>query len=127
MDWNKTRRGGRPAEELARLRCGLVAWEGLRVIYNLVMVIAGGIAALPLIFSFAADKNGPGWALLVSIGVFGLGANLCFCLGPLAETYSRLFLVPLGVARYALFGIGLLFSLGIVALFGFLFYFAATF
>jgi hypothetical protein len=69
-----------PAAELALLR----RWERLRVLYNLIL-----IAEVLLLSAFApghALGDRAFWRLLV----FGaLVANLCYCVGPIANAYAH--------------------------------------
>jgi len=96
------------------------AWERLRLIYNGVMV-GPGILFATLFYHdnvwWGGGYASAATALLIQIGVgivlFALGANICFCLGPYAESV----IVALGYPvtgrklRPFLFGMGLLGSL----------------
>jgi len=81
-----------------------LAWEKLRIYYNLILLaVALGIASLsPDIFAEL-----PFW--VVSI-VGALGANVCFCAGPVAENYLALVGANRGIVRAVLFGLGCLFA-----------------
>lgn len=95
----------------------VVGWERLRVIYNVVMFLVGGSLLWIVLQSDAATEATAGLAppivvYLTAALLFGIGANVCYCVGP----YLELMLVALGYpesgkrVRYFLFGIGLLFS-----------------
>ena len=94
-----------------------MAWEKLRIVYNLVLLMVG----LPCLWllMLLADFVGQGdyYAFgFFSNGtiLFGVTANAFYCLGPLAEVcvYSVLGL-RMGRARYGPFAAGLLLSMGL--------------
>lgn len=94
------------------VRAVIVAWERLRIIYNVVLLVAG-VGAISL-WEFLGMVP----VLLGVVGV-GIGANACFFAGPLAELYS------MGIrrsgpwkssGRWLVFGGGLGFSLCLFAL-----------
>jgi hypothetical protein len=80
------------------------AWEKLRLAYNALLAVTGiGMMILkaefsPLIVVFAAGPI--------------LLANLCFCVGPVAEGYLCWFGLPRRPVRWIIFGLGLLIALG---------------
>lgn len=89
------------------------AWEKLRGLYNLIMLVAGiGVLALWLTLT---DIPLPA---AIFFGVFvGLGANAAFFLGPLAELYIRVFFLggaPIGKGRQHIFNAGLAVSAGVI-------------
>ena len=89
-------------------------WELGRIIYNMVLLAIG----LILSYSLIAE-----WGIVIYVFqacVFALFANLFYCLGPLSEIYLLTFGVKLGEWRYALFALGLTFSISVTCLCGFL-------
>jgi len=80
-------------EELGRL---FVCWEKLRIYYNL-------IGALPALLIVAVRRDAEA-AVTVILG--GLGANLCFCLGPLVNGYLLWIGVRDRAVTYILFAAG---------------------
>lgn len=105
-------------DKVASAREIVVAWEKLRLIYNVVMLLIGGVLlgiALEYAESLqvAAPKVPPALVYITIALLFGTVANVCYCLGP----YAELMLVALGYpesgqrVRYFLFGVGLLFSI----------------
>jgi hypothetical protein len=90
------------------VRVVVVAWERLRIVYNLVLLVAGlGVGSIWGIVVGSTE-------FLLGAAVVGIGANGCFFAGPLVELYlmairrSGPWKRP---ARWALFGSGLGFSL----------------
>jgi len=81
------------------------SWEKLRLLYNGVLLL-------------------PGIALL-----FGVRANVCFCLGPYSEFIVTALGFPLTARkiRVLLFSLGLIMSLGIIILVWFLVEFSLSF
>lgn len=73
-------------------------WEGLRIVYNVILLIEGLLLPSPCIG-------------FLGIFIFGLFANICYCLGPFTEFYLLAFGFQFGNLRYALFTVGLLFSM----------------
>ncbi len=95
------------------------AWEKLRLLYNAILILPG-IGVL-LLWITRQDMPVP---LAVICGILvGIGANIAFMLGPLAELYLRgLFRngAPLGKGRLLVFGAGLVVSAGVMLVFGIL-------
>tara|TARA_B100000900_G_scaffold125236_1_gene105704 strand:- start:215 stop:619 length:405 start_codon:yes stop_codon:yes gene_type:complete len=108
------------------------SWEKLRLLYNGVLLFPG-IAMLWRILHLQADRmaqNPPGMGfpimdpvdLFIRALLFGICANVCFCLGP----YSEFIVTALGFSltarkiRVLLFSLGLMMSLGIIMLVWFL-------
>jgi hypothetical protein len=81
----------------------IFAWERWRVIYNVVLAVAGFLAIAtasgPLPEHFEVD---------VVAGV--VGANLCYCIGPVLEAYLVWFGLPQKYVRGGLLILGMLFS-----------------
>ena len=92
-------------------------WEKLRLIYNGIMILPGtGV----LVLWVTRQKLPVPAAIVVGI-LFGIGANVAFMLGPLAELYLRgLFKngASLGRGRLLVFGAGLVISAGVLLIFG---------
>ena len=94
------------------LKKAVYSWEMLRLAYNAVLLTQG------LCFTWGGVRGffSTTLAYVLAIVVFGLSANAFYCLGPLVETYAfAIYGKRLGNYRYALFGLGLLFSMGVIA------------
>ena len=89
------------------LRQIILRWERLRIVYNLVLLGPGIIAAVAAHHVRNLATPDVVWACLL----FGAAANLCFILGPYTEVCSSTLSLRLGRWRYALFAIGLAGSL----------------
>ena len=93
-------------------------WERRRVIYNVVVGLAGSVSLVTVSLIGALPPGGHGmefsWIPVVGVGVL---ANLCYLLGPLVETgiekLSRGQVLPTGPVLYRM---GLTFSVGLVLL-----------
>jgi hypothetical protein len=94
-----------PADESAR--AVFLGWERLRLAYN---------AALGLVVLAFAGPDLPDREFRAFLFRAAVGANLCFCLGPVAEGYLALLGADRRTARVFLFGPGLL--LGCLLAFG---------
>ena len=94
-------------------------WEKLRLIYNGIMILPGcGVLALWITRQHLPVPVAIGGGILV-----GIGSNIAFMLGPLAELYLRgLFRneASLGRGRLLVFGTGLVVSAGVMLVFGFI-------
>ena len=118
--------------EVEFCRMTMKSWEKLRLLYNGVLLLPG-IALLWRILHLQAERmaqNPPGMGfpimdpvtLFISALLFGICANVCFCLGP----YSEFIVIALGFSltarkiRVLLFSLGLMISLGIIILAWFL-------
>lgn len=110
------------------LRSIVLPWEKLRLLYNGILLVPG-LAICAGVYRESAWRltdGFPGAALeLIEIGLgaalFGLVANVCFCLGPYAECVIAALGYPLTGRRIRpfLFGCGLLLSfLPLVSLLG---------
>lgn len=71
-----------------------LAWEKLRVVYNLVL------GAETLVLGGKMFTTVSGLEMLV---LGALGANVCFCAGPVLEGYLRALKMPRRIARWLLF------------------------
>ncbi|GAA5481750.1 hypothetical protein [Haloferula sargassicola] len=96
------------------LRELVLAWERLRLLYNVILLIPGiGVLVLYTL------KQGMPWIVAgVSALLVAIGANILFFLAPLAELYLRgLFRngEPIGRGRWLIFGAGLVVSAGVFA------------
>ena len=103
-------------ETKRRLKAIWVAWEKLRILYNVVLLVEG-LLWLVVLLMLANRANHPevnlqGPWISGAILCFGVAANVFYCLGPLIE--SGIFLVR-GSSRLRtrriLFFAGLLFSM----------------
>lgn len=106
---------GAQAEEfqptVKTLRHTILMWEGLRILFNVVLLAEGALFSLSLI-----DTLGPA-EYFASVIAYGVIANFCYCIGPLAELYAALLLrLDLGRFRLYLFAAGLLVSMIITAI-----------
>lgn len=96
-----------------------LAWEKLRIVYNTVLLVEG---LTSVYFLWQLDKIadyhyrfGSSWLGFAIL--FGVVANVFYCLGPLAEAcVHRLLGRGMGRARYSLFAAGLLLSTGLIFL-----------
>ena len=105
------------ANDLATLGELVRGWEKLRLIYNGIMTLPGsGVLVL-----WITRQNLSVPAAIIGGILFGIGANVAFMLGPLAELYLRgLFRngASLGKGRLLIFGAGLVVSAGVMLFFG---------
>ncbi|MHC5021061.1 MAG: hypothetical protein ACYTGX_13310 [Planctomycetota bacterium] len=85
-----------PAEPAAEETAHQVwlAWEKLRVIYNVILLLETTVLAGKM---FTTPR---GLGFLVGAAI---GANLCFCAGPVLEGYLRVLQMPRRIARWLLF------------------------
>lgn len=74
-----------------------LAWERLRVIYNLILV------GVSLLVGMARLTELSFWYFLIEGAV---GANLCFCVGPVVEGYLTLIGINRDGSRMLLFVLG---------------------
>ena len=79
-------------------------WEQLRIVYNLVL----GLAMIPFLKQFLDQ---PQFTMQVLEGA--VGANLCFCAGPVVEGYAAMIGLPRRPTRWVIFAGGLLLSLAL--------------
>lgn len=87
----------------------VVAWEKMRLLYNVILLLVGIIALFILINYYRESTN---MVLLQSLA-FALAANLCFFAGPVCELYLRAFrhVSNAQSLRWILFTVGTLASL----------------
>ena len=93
-------------------------WERLRLFYNGVLAVFG----VAVLVRLAAISFFPPGMLIVGSGMVAIGANVCFCLGPLWEIYSCVFRDLTSFSpkpRLFVFAAGLLLSLALFAVIGF--------
>ena len=118
--------------EVAFCRRVVKSWEKLRVLYIGVLLIPGLALLLRTLHLqqeiMAQNPPGMGYPIMEPVALFagsflfGIGANVCFCLGP----YGEIMMAALGFSltarriRSVLFGLGLVLSLGVVMLVWFL-------
>lgn len=107
-------------EETAHyLKGARLAWEKLRIVYNLILLVQGLTCVyflweLDKMAQYPPYRLGPWWA---GAFLFGMVANAFYCLGPLAEVgVYRVLRLRIGRARYLLFAAGLLLSVGVILL-----------
>ncbi|MEY3898293.1 MAG: hypothetical protein RLZZ214_3814, partial [Verrucomicrobiota bacterium] len=100
-----------PLGELVR------GWEKLRLLYNGILLLPGtGVLIL-----WITRQHLPVPAAIIGGILVGIGANIAFMLGPLAELYLRGLLkngAPLGKGRLLIFSAGLVVSAGVFVIFG---------
>lgn len=84
----------------------IVKWETLRIPYNVILLLVGLAASWRLAFQH------PGLASYIASALaYGAMANLCYCGGPLLETYLSVFTnIRVGKYRLALWGAGVVIS-----------------
>ena len=93
----------------SELRDIVVGWERMRVLYNIILFLVGITAIFVMMrapFFELAEVILPAIA-------FGIFANICFCAGPVTETYIRVIFNSQDVKtlRISLFILGTLLSL----------------
>jgi hypothetical protein len=93
---------------LARIGEVAVAWENLRLRYNIVLAVVALVAVLNINAELLADSRAMAAMLLAA-----LAANACFCVGPLFEGYVTWFFGPVSWLRMVVFVVGMM---GAVAL-----------
>ena len=79
--------------EIEHSRATVKRWERMRVLYNLAMLLAGGVLIWRVLHLQGQPNVDPGVYRLVQsplelvafVFVFGFVANICYCLGPYAE------------------------------------------
>ena len=107
------------------LRASIILWEKLRIAYNAILFAVGVPIALSMYHMVeSAPASKLPWAkssfdssrFIEMTVVFGLAANLCYCLGPFIDVYYQLlFRRSLSKAvRYTAFLIGLFLSIALV-------------
>lgn len=89
----------RPSAGPESARSVFLAWEFLRVIYN-------GILVLVVLVREASSLND--WELWEYLVQGLIGANLCFCVGPVVEGYVALLGAPRRIVRWFIFVPGML-------------------
>jgi hypothetical protein len=88
-------------------------WEKRRLVYNLAVGAAGSVSVVMISIGDFIIRGAPGlpWQLVV---LFGLGANVMYCLGPTIEILIDKFwgrtVLPAGPSLYRM---GLTFSVGL--------------
>lgn len=106
-----------PTEDRASLGELVLGWEKLRLFYNGIMILPGlGVLAL-----WVTRQHLPVPAAIIGGILVGIGANIAFMVGPLAELYLRGLLkngAPLGKGRLLIFGAGLVVSGGVFVISG---------
>ena len=87
----------------------VVAWEKLRLLYNVILLLVGIIALFILINYYRESTN---MVVLFSLA-FAFTANLCFFAGPVCELYLRAFrhVSNAQLLRWILFTLGTIISL----------------
>ena len=96
-----------------------LAWERLRVVYNLVLLVVGlpCLWLLWLLQEYVGQSYGFFSFWCLSTILFGVVANAFYCLGPLAEVgVYRVLRLRIGRARYGSFAAGLLLSIRVILL-----------
>ena len=93
----------------SELREIVIGWERLRVLYNIILLLVGVIAIFVTVQQpfFNLEE------VVIPAILFGIFANFCFCLGPVAETYIRVIFNTQDIKsmRLGLFILGTLLSL----------------
>jgi len=96
---------GKTVDETRQYVRGVIlAWEKLRVLYTVVLIVEGSVCPGNLWKHLGAP--------LIVV------ANVFYCFGPLVETYACVvFGRRISRGRYLLFGAGLVFSMGVIFMF----------
>jgi hypothetical protein len=105
------------AEDRAALAELVRSWEKLRLLYNGILFLPG----LGVLILWITRQQLPLPTAMIGGIFFGIGANVAFMLGPLAELYLRgLFRngASLGKGRLLIFGAGLTISAGVFLISG---------
>ena len=106
-----------PVEDLAPLGELVRSWEKLRLLYNGILFLPG----LGVLILWITRQQLPLPTAMIGGIFFGIGANVAFMLGPLAELYLRgLFRngASLGKGRLLIFSAGLAVSAGVFLISG---------
>lgn len=87
----------------------VIAWEKLRLLYNVVMLLTG-VVALFVMVNYFRESTG---TLITQVLFYGIAANLFFFAGPVCELYLRAFrnVTNAQTLRWILFITGTVFSL----------------
>lgn len=96
------------AKERSQLKESILAWEKLRILYNILLIPPG---ILICVQAFKLPQQ-PLLVIMFEALFVGFAANICFCAGPMFEIY-RLALTQRPsskLLRNILFGLGLAFS-----------------
>lgn len=93
---------------LARIGEVAVAWEKLRLWYNIVLAAVALIAILNINASLLVDPRAMEAMLLAA-----LAANACYCAGPLGEGYVTWFFGPVPWLRGVVFVMGSMGAIGL--------------
>lgn len=80
------------------------SWERLRIAYNVIL----GLGMIPFLKQFLDQ---PQFTMEVLAGA--VGANLCFCAGPVAEGYAAMIGLPRRLTRRVIFAGGVLIALAL--------------
>lgn len=93
------------------LRRGVLVWEGLRILFNIVLLAEGLLLSHSLIDTLGVIDY------LAGLIAYGAVANAFYTLGPISELYAALLLrIDIRPYRYYIFGAGLLLSMVITAI-----------
>ena len=93
---------------LARIGEVALAWEKLRLPYNLMLAVAALVAVLNFNAGLLADPRALADMLLAA-----LAANACYCAGPLVEGYVTWFFGPVPWLRGVVFVVGSMGAMGL--------------
>jgi hypothetical protein len=109
--------------EIEYCRATVRVWERLRILYNAILLLPG--VALIWRTLHLQKPTGRGsyplgepLELIATALAFGLGANICYCLGPYVEFVMTALGLPLSGerTRYFVFGLGVLLSISMIGL-----------
>lgn len=98
-------------ERLAKLGEVFVAWERLRIWYNVVLAVVALASPLVLFPQIEFDLGS-----LEDLVLAAIGANVCFLAGPLLEGYVTWWFGPVPWLRNAVFIVGTLGAMLLTAL-----------
>jgi hypothetical protein len=107
--------------EIEYCRATVRVWERLRILYNMILLLPGVALIWRTVHLQKLTGSyplGEPLELIATALVFGLGANICYCLGPYVEFVMTALGFPLSGerTRYFVFGLGVLLSISMIGL-----------
>lgn len=115
--------------EIEYCRATVKSWERLRLLYNAIMLVAGGLVLLRTLYLQDQPELDAEAAMLgtiypiahplelIAVSVlFGCVANVCYCLGPYLEFVITAAGFPISGqrSRYLIFGLGTMLSVAVI-------------
>ncbi|MCO6044229.1 hypothetical protein NG895_09955 [Aeoliella sp. ICT_H6.2] len=90
-------------ERLAKLGEVFVAWERLRIWYNVVLAVVAVLVLVGIVLSSGLQLSKNDFDILIEAAI---GANVCFLAGPLLEGYVTWWIKPASWLRKPVFVLG---------------------